>query len=327
MAAVGPSIETEIEGHPAPDEDAARLRAAMRTSLFPGGKRLRPALAMLDHAACGGKDPQIARLAASLELVHTFSLIHDDLPCMDDDDFRRGSPTCHRLYGEALAVLAGDALLNLAYETLATLRSEPARRIDVIATLSRCDGWVGRAGRAGRRHRCGRSQDRGERAAEHPSPQDRQPDCGGLGHGGRAGGRTSIPYRGLGGIRARAWASLPDRGRYPERRGEYGGAGASQPGGDERRQKATYPSVVGRAGAHARLRRRVAGSPRKRAGFRRVDRSFRRPRAGRGSRVRQAGAEEERCAAGNESRSIRTCQSRAAMQQCGGLWLGSQSAD
>jgi geranylgeranyl diphosphate synthase type II len=95
-----------------------RLHEAMRYSVFAGGKRIRPALAFASAEAVGGRAEDALPLAGALEMVHTYSLIHDDLPCMDDDDLRRGRPTSHRVFGEALAVLAGDALHSLAFESL-----------------------------------------------------------------------------------------------------------------------------------------------------------------------------------------------------------------
>src|SRR4051812_26095890 len=106
---------------PEVDEDPsvacpARLASAMRYSVLGGGKRLRPILCLLAAEACGA-DPTAAMPAAcALELVHTYSLIHDDLPAMDDDDLRRGRPTCHKAFDEATAILAGDGLLTLAFE-------------------------------------------------------------------------------------------------------------------------------------------------------------------------------------------------------------------
>ncbi len=96
----------------------ATLHAAMRHSLFAGGKRLRPILTIAACEACGGTANDALPAACAVECIHTYSLIHDDLPCMDDDDFRRGHPTCHKLYGEAVAVLAGDALQPLAFSLL-----------------------------------------------------------------------------------------------------------------------------------------------------------------------------------------------------------------
>jgi geranylgeranyl diphosphate synthase type II len=95
------------------------LRQAMRYSLLAPGKRLRPLLVILACEACGGSDRDALPAACAVEMVHTYSLIHDDLPAMDDDDLRRGRPTCHKQFGEALAILAGDALLTLAFEVLA----------------------------------------------------------------------------------------------------------------------------------------------------------------------------------------------------------------
>lgn len=94
------------------------IHKAMRYSIFAGGKRLRPILAIAAYELCGGKGTKVLPAACALEMMHTFSLIHDDLPCMDDDDFRRGKPTNHKVFGEAIAVLAGDALCIHAYEIL-----------------------------------------------------------------------------------------------------------------------------------------------------------------------------------------------------------------
>src|SRR5512137_134183 len=108
---------------------------AMRYSLFAGGKRVRPILAIAAAEALGAKTAGLLPLAGTLELIHTYSLIHDDLPAMDNDDFRRGRPTCHKVYGEAMAILAGDGLLNLAFETLSDprrLRTIPAQRLVAI---------------------------------------------------------------------------------------------------------------------------------------------------------------------------------------------------
>jgi geranylgeranyl diphosphate synthase type II len=102
----------------------ATIHKAMRYSLFAGGKRMRPALCLAAASACGGRDSAAMPLACAVECIHTYSLIHDDLPAMDDDDFRRGKPTNHKVFGEGIAVLAGDALLTQAFEIAA-----------------RCQGW------------------------------------------------------------------------------------------------------------------------------------------------------------------------------------------
>src|SRR3954447_13228493 len=102
------------------------IHGAMRYSLFAGGKRLRPILCLAAAEACGGPAEQALPAACAVECIHTYSLIHDDLPCMDDDDLRRGPPPSHKVYGEGIAVLAGDALLTVAFEILA--QPEPTKR-------------------------------------------------------------------------------------------------------------------------------------------------------------------------------------------------------
>lgn len=102
-----------------PDDCPPRLRDAMRYSLLAGGKRLRPVLVLLACEACGGRIEDALPAACAIEMIHTYSLIHDDLPAMDNDDLRRGVPTCHKQFDEATAILAGDGLLTLAFEVLA----------------------------------------------------------------------------------------------------------------------------------------------------------------------------------------------------------------
>ena len=104
---------------PSEKDKPGELHKSERYSIFAGGKRLRPALCLAAYEACGGRGDGALPAACALEMVHTFSLIHDDLPCMDDDDFRRGLPTNHKVFGEAMAVLAGDALLVQAFELVA----------------------------------------------------------------------------------------------------------------------------------------------------------------------------------------------------------------
>jgi len=101
------------------------IHKAMRYSLFAGGKRLRPALTLAAAEACGGEVAGALPAACAVECIHTYSLIHDDLPCMDDDDLRRGRPTSHKVFGEGIAVLAGDALLTMAFEILAQAKETP----------------------------------------------------------------------------------------------------------------------------------------------------------------------------------------------------------
>src|SRR6266566_4922340 len=103
----------------------ATIHRAMRYSLFAGGKRLRPALCLAAAAACGGNEAEAMPLACAVECIHTYSLVHDDLPAMDDDDYRRGKLTNHKVFGEAIAILAGDALLTQAFEIAAQCRGWP----------------------------------------------------------------------------------------------------------------------------------------------------------------------------------------------------------
>ena len=111
----------------------ATLHKAMRYSLFAGGKRLRPILCLAAAQACRGNIDNSLPLACAVECIHTYSLVHDDLPSMDDDDFRRGRPTCHKVFGEGIAVLAGDALLTVAFEIVST--AKPAPRYDISVLL------------------------------------------------------------------------------------------------------------------------------------------------------------------------------------------------
>jgi geranylgeranyl diphosphate synthase type II len=126
------------------------VHKAMRYSLFAGGKRVRPILAIAAAEALGARTSGLLPLAGSLELIHTYSLIHDDLPAMDDDDFRRGRPTCHKVYGEAIAILAGDGLLNMAFEVLSDPRRTKVvsanRLIAVIKEISVASGVLGMVG-------------------------------------------------------------------------------------------------------------------------------------------------------------------------------------
>ena len=112
----------------------ATIHKAMRYSLFAGGKRLRPILCLAAAESCGGKIERALPLACAMECIHTYSLVHDDLPSMDNDDFRRGRATCHKVFGDGIAVLAGDALLTIAFEIVSSARS--TRRYD-MATLLR----------------------------------------------------------------------------------------------------------------------------------------------------------------------------------------------
>jgi geranylgeranyl diphosphate synthase type II len=119
------------------------IHRAMRYSLFAGGKRIRPALCMEAARAVADSPDGVVSTACALELIHTYSLIHDDLPALDDDDYRRGKLTSHKMFGEAMAILAGDALLTLAFEVLAGLDIADSRKVRLIAELAAASGTVG----------------------------------------------------------------------------------------------------------------------------------------------------------------------------------------
>jgi len=117
------------------------LHRAMRHSIFAGGKRLRPVLCIAAAEACGGSKESAGFNACAVECLHTYTLIHDDLPCMDDDDLRRGVPTCHKVFGEGIAVLAGDALQALAFELITRTRATVRHSVgDMVAELARTSG-------------------------------------------------------------------------------------------------------------------------------------------------------------------------------------------
>ena len=128
---------------PLETEHPVSIHKAMRHSVFAGGKRLRPVLSMEAGRMVAGSLPKaIEELGAALEMLHTYSLIHDDLPALDNDDLRRGRPTCHKVFGEALAILAGDALQTQAYEVLSRLNCPPEARVNIIEEIARGTGTV-----------------------------------------------------------------------------------------------------------------------------------------------------------------------------------------
>jgi geranylgeranyl diphosphate synthase, type II len=154
-AAVSPRLQDSLEAGakavdsaldrliPGPEVYPASIHRAMRHSTMAGGKRIRPVLCMEAAAAVAGKKPEgIEELGAALEMLHTYSLVHDDLPALDNDDLRRGKPTCHVVFGEAIAILAGDALQTQAYEVLAHLRCPAEARVRIIAEIARGTGTV-----------------------------------------------------------------------------------------------------------------------------------------------------------------------------------------
>lgn len=127
-----------------------RVTEAMSYAVCGGGKRIRPVMTLASAELCGGNMTDAARVAAAVECVHNYSLVHDDLPCMDDDDLRRGRATCHKVYGEDMAVLAGDGLLNFAFEILSDISGfktlDAGQLVSIISTLSNASGVLGMIG-------------------------------------------------------------------------------------------------------------------------------------------------------------------------------------
>jgi geranylgeranyl diphosphate synthase type II len=232
---------------PAPGGPASRLAEAMRYAVLSGGKRLRPVLALAACEAFGGDDTDVLPPAAALELVHTYSLVHDDLPAMDDDDLRRGRPTVHKAFGEAEAILAGDALLTLAFEILATRpagASRATRRADAVALVARRAGHAGMVG--------GQLADL---EAERRPPETGPPEwihrhktgallsasveLGALHAGASAEDREAIArYGDAVGLAFQITDDILDRTASAEALGKT-------PGKDERSGKATYPARLG----------------------------------------------------------------------------------
>lgn len=140
------SIEAYLQGCFTEAQPQKVLFESMRYSLLAGGKRLRPTFVLAFCDLCGGEIDAALPFAAAMEMVHTYSLIHDDLPCMDNDDFRRGKPTNHKVYGEATACLAGDALLTAAFGQIAKAKLPPERIVEAVRVLSACAGELGMVG-------------------------------------------------------------------------------------------------------------------------------------------------------------------------------------
>ena len=146
-------VDSALERYlPKKEELASNLYSAMQHSLFAGGKRIRPILSIASFEAAGGKGERILSFACALEMIHTYSLIHDDLPAIDNDDYRRGKPTCHKVFGEAVALLAGDGLLTEAFRLMthphATERSpgDEALVLDLISEVAQAAGVSGMVG-------------------------------------------------------------------------------------------------------------------------------------------------------------------------------------
>ena len=146
-------VDSALERYLPKKEDlTSNLHKAMQHSLFAGGKRIRPILSIASFEAAGGKGERILPFACALEMIHTYSLIHDDLPAIDNDDYRRGEPTCHKVFGEAIAILAGDGLLTEAFRLMTNLHAEEGSSsdeglvLDLIHEVAQAAGVSGMVG-------------------------------------------------------------------------------------------------------------------------------------------------------------------------------------
>lgn len=225
-----------------------KLCKAMRYSILNGGKRIRPILAMAAFDAVGGKGDTILPFACALELIHTYSLIHDDLPAMDDDDFRRGKPTVHRVFGEAVAILAGDGLLTGAFQTMSHGALEHGidleMSMEIIREISQTAGFSGLVG--------GQVMDIESegRAADLPTVEYIHTHKTGalilasLRIGAKLGGASSDKLEAITRYGERIGLAFQIVDDILDVIGESSTLG-KEVGSDEARKKATYPGVVG----------------------------------------------------------------------------------
>jgi geranylgeranyl diphosphate synthase type II len=241
---------------PAETERPETLHRAMRYSVFAGGKRLRPVLVVAGAEAVGGHMEEVMPTACAMELIHTYSLVHDDLPAMDDDDFRRGVPTNHKVFGEAMAILAGDALLTLAFRLVAknfTGTMDVARCHEVLADIADAAGHGGMVG--------GQVADleaEGETVAPEVLDYIHLHKTGALIRaslrvGARICGATPAQIRALsmaGGSLGLAFQIVDDILDVVASSTELG----KTAGKDQRQKKATYPGVHGLEASRARAR-------------------------------------------------------------------------
>lgn len=234
---------------------SARLEEAMAYACLGGGKRLRPALAYGGALAAGGTLAPADGAACAVELMHCYSLVHDDLPAMDDDDLRRGRPSVHRAFDEATAILAGDALQSLALESLcAPGPAEPARRLEMLAVLLRATGAAGMV--AGQSLDCaesGRAVTAGQLALRHRLKTGAliraSVELGALSHPGLSAARRAR----LGEYGDSIGLAYQIRDDILDEKGDTGSLGRPA-GSDRERGKTTYLSRLGADGARARVR-------------------------------------------------------------------------
>ena len=211
-----------------PPEDALpiTIHRAMRYSVFAGGKRIRPILCMEAARMFSGEQSGAVQVGCALEFIHTYSLIHDDLPALDNDDLRRGKPTNHKVFGEAMAILAGDALLTLAFHTLALAPVEPQRRLTILAMIAEAAGtdrgMIG--GQVADLEAEGKAPRQGNAGVHSPVEDggfDSRFDCG----GSDCGRRGSLGRHAFAGVWGDDRLGVSGGGRYFGCGGIFGGAG------------------------------------------------------------------------------------------------------
>lgn len=253
---------------PSPDHAPRRLHAAMRHAVLNGGKRMRPLLVYASGVALGASEDHLDAVAVAVELIHCYSLVHDDLPAMDDDSLRRGQPTVHVAFDEATAIVAGDALQSLAFEALASAPLDAGCRVAMLAELARASGVAGMCG--------GQALDidatGAKRGQVHFLAAESEPDPVSLAdlehlHALKTGALLRASVR-LGALAAGADAtSLARLDRYADALGlafqirddllDIEGDSASlgkTAGKDAAQDKATFPAMIGIEGSRARLR-------------------------------------------------------------------------
>lgn len=250
---------------PAPTAMPGRLHAAMRYAVLGGGKRIRMLLAWAACTAVGGAASRADAAAAAVELIHAYSLVHDDLPAMDDDALRRGRPTCHIAFDEATAILAGDALQALAFEVLAAdpgLAAEPARLVDLVLRLGRACGSSGMAGgQAVDLEAVGRTLDLGALETMHRMKTGALIRAA-VALGARSGGEDDPEVlETLDRYAEHVGLAFQIRDDVLDVEGETATIGKQQ-GADAARDKPTYVSLLGLAGARMALEAERAAAQR-----------------------------------------------------------------
>ncbi len=259
MASQAGIIEEHLERYLKPSgSEPPQIMRAMRYSGLGGGKRIRPVMCIMAYRAAGGRGRVVYPVACAVELIHNFSLIHDDLPCMDDDDYRRGRLTCHKKFGEAVAVLAGDALLARAFEILAqTAVSHPGQRAVMAKMTGELAGAIGTSGMIG-----GQVMDLLSEGKKVPLSTVRYIHASKTGclitatlrFGGALGGAGPSMMRALTRFGREIGLAFQIRDDILGLTSTFKRLG-KRPGADSRKRKATYPSVAGLEESRAELER------------------------------------------------------------------------